>query len=128
MQTSLIPIDIIVFISAKPSYEQIYFNFLQQEWLQEVLLNKRTDIVTYAQKLSTSKSEPDGAIIVMLSALIDRAITLVPNKGIWCSNLDDNHDIVLGYFGHSDFKPTQVGKYLVLSTHQYLLSTNRRAM
>ena len=80
-----------------------------QQWLSETLVEKNKDILAYALDLTKFKGEPDGAIIVLLSALIKCPITLVHQKGHWNSDLNDNHDIVMGYTGHNIYMPSQVG-------------------
>ena len=64
-------------------------------------------------------AEPDGAIIVMLSAMVNRAVTLVHHKGVWNSSGGDTHDLVFGYFGHHQYFPMQVGKYLKSILHKF---------
>ena len=56
-------------------------------------------------------AEPDGAVIVLLSAMLNRPITLVTQKGNWSSNNGEAHDLVFAYFGQNKYHPTQVGKY-----------------
>ena len=72
------------------------------------------DMFTCMSKLRNTKTiaEPDGAIIVMLSAMVNRFVTFVHHKGIWNSSGGDTHDLVFGYFRHHQYFPTQVGKYL----------------
>ena len=72
------------------------------------------DIFTYMSKLRNTKTiaEPNGTIIVMLSAIVYRAVIFVHHKGVWNSSGGDTHDLVFGYFGHHQYFPTQVGKYL----------------
>ena len=81
-----------------------------QLWLKEVLLERNTDFFTYARKLSSPTFEPDGAVIVLLSAFLNRLITLVHQKGVWRSCPSDTDDIVIASTGHNKFYPTQVGK------------------
>ena len=77
------------------------------------------DMFTYMSKFPNTKTiaEHDGAIIVMLSAMVNRAVTLVHHKGVWNSSGRDMHDLVFGYFGHHQYFPTQVGKYLKSIPH-----------
>ena len=88
-----------------------------QQWLSETLVEKNKDILAYATDLTKFKGEPDGAII---AALIKYPITLVHQKGMWNSDLNDNHDIVMGYTGHNIYMPSQVGTYFI--TTPYLTS------
>ena len=88
--------------------------------MSETLVEKNKDILAYATELTKFKGEPDGAIIVLISALIKRPITLVHQKGTWNSDLNDNHDIVMGYAGYNIYMPTQVGTYFI--TTSYLIS------
>ena len=93
---------------------QINYNYYQlifQEWLSEVLLEKKLDIFQYQRKLITAPFEADGAVIVLVSAMIQRPITLVTQKGNWNSNNNDVHDVVMAYMGHNKYHPTEVGKY-----------------
>ena len=78
------------------------------------------DIFTYMSKLRNTKTiaEPDGVIIVMLSGMVNRAVTLVHHKGVWNSSGRDTHDLVFGYFEHHQYFPTQVGKYLKSIPHK----------
>ena len=94
-----------------------------QQWLSEMLVEKNKDILAYAMDLTKFKGEPDGAIIVLLAALIKHPITLVHQKGTWNSDLNDNHDIVMGYEGHNIYMPSQVGTYFI--TSPYLTSHKR---
>ena len=81
--------------------------------MEETLLDKRVDIMTYITKLNNNKAEPDGAMVILFSALINKTITLVHHRGWWSSDgSTDSHDVVLGYFGHNNYYPTQVGKYI----------------
>ena len=85
-----------------------------------MLADQNKDILTYASNLakdftSKGKGEPDGAIIVMISALLKRPISLVYQKGTWSSELSDNHDIVLGYSWHNIYMPSQVGIYIFIN-------------
>ena len=63
------------------------------------------------------KGEPDGAIIVLLAAFIKHPITLVNQKGMWNSDLNNNHDIVMGYAGHNIYMPSQVGTYFITTPY-----------
>ena len=94
-----------------------------QQWLSETLVEKNKDILAYATDLTKFKGEPDGTIIVLLSALIKHPITLVHQMGHWNSNLNENHDIVMGYAGHNIYMPSQVGTYFI--TTPYLTSHKR---
>ena len=83
-----------------------------QKWLEDTLAERNMDFFTYINRLVNQKTlpEPDGAIIVLMSAMLDRDITLVHQKGTWHSDCSTNHNIVLAYIGHNQYYPTQVGK------------------
>ena len=80
-------------------------------------MEKSKDILAYVTDLTKFKGEPDGAIIILLSALIKRPITLVHQKGTWNLDLNNNHDIVMGYVGHNIYMPSQVGTYFIITPY-----------
>ena len=77
-----------------------------------LVVDKRKSFLEYCSKTVKDPANIDAFQIVLMAHYIGHNITLVYATGEqWSTGLNMKVDIVLGYEGHNEFIPTDVGTY-----------------
>ena len=82
--------------------------------LDEILWLKMTFIdylakMQYVQKSSTTKIQVDGILPVMYAQMTGINLAVAHAEGVWATDENTKHDVVLVYKGSGEFCPTELG-------------------
>lgn len=79
------------------------------------------DLFVWLSKFSNKKIYIDGLVLVLISAMIDKEVTIIGPDDIWRSSPDED-EVILAYVGAHEYTFTEVGKILFSIL---ILSNNR---
>ena len=81
--------------------------------MDEELKSKRTNFLAYLAKLQypqksgVSSIQMDVMLLVLFAQMEGMNITVVHGLGVWASDRNIHHNIILVYKGNGEFLPTQ---------------------
>ena len=64
----------------------------------------------HVQKSLTLKIQLDGILLVMYAQMTGINMAVVHAEGVWATDENTKHDVILVYKGSGDFSPTEEGK------------------